>query len=198
MSLQTILEGDKGRAPTKLKWKGIPGRRAAVGKCPLTSGHQLGVRDTKDKCIGGRAKRTSLSVELKTGAKVIGSGVVQALMTQRSQFERNPVLDGKPVKRSQQRGDVICLLLPQDKSCSAVLDTLQALKGGSWDSSQKRIAVIKAREDERDNQLNASLPGQITTDGGDAYIKNNMNKKTSELQYFKCKCEKGSMDNLYQ
>ena len=48
MSLEAILEGDKGRAPTKLKWKGIPGRRATVGKCPLTSGHKLGVRDTKD------------------------------------------------------------------------------------------------------------------------------------------------------
>ena len=59
------------------------------------------MRDTKDKCNGGRAKRTRLGVELKTGANVIGSRVVEALMKQRSQFERNPILDGKPVKRSQ-------------------------------------------------------------------------------------------------
>ena len=59
------------------------------------------MRDTKDKCIGGRAKRARSGVELKTGAKIIGSRVVQALVTQRSQLVENPFLDGKPVKRSQ-------------------------------------------------------------------------------------------------
>ena len=70
------------------------------------------MRDTKDKCVGSSAKRAGLCVELETGAKVIGSRVVQVLITQRSQLVRNPFIDGKPVKRSQKRGDVICLLLP--------------------------------------------------------------------------------------
>ena len=61
------------------------------------------MRGTKDKCIGEGAKRTRLSVKLKTGAKVIRSRVVKARITQRGQLERNPFIDGKPGKRSEKR-----------------------------------------------------------------------------------------------
>ena len=47
--------------------------------------------------------------------------------------------------------------LVEDLSGSAVLDMLKALKGGSQDVDQERMAIIKAGEEERDNKLHASF-----------------------------------------
>ena len=58
------------------------------------------------------------------------------------------------------------ILLLKDQSGSTVLNTLEALKGGGREASQERIAVIQAGKKERDDKLNTSFLGEITTDGG--------------------------------
>ena len=53
--------------------------------------------------------------------------------------------------RDSSKGVMLSDFFFKDKSCRADLDMLQAMKGGIWDASQKQIAIIQAREDERDD-----------------------------------------------
>ena len=58
-------------------------------------------------------------------------------MGQKGNFEFNPVLDRKPVKRFKDGSDVVVLPHPHQDPSSTVLDVLQRLDILAWDPDEE-------------------------------------------------------------
>ena len=72
------------------------------------------------------------------------------------------------MKGFQQGSDVLRFLLSEHQAGSVVLDTLEGVGGGVREAGEVRVAVVKARQNERDNKFGGCFSVKVFPDQGDA------------------------------
>jgi hypothetical protein len=76
--------------------------------------------------------------------------------------------DREPVERLEIGSDVIELPLSEHKAGCVVLYALQSVGGGERKTSEKRVAIVKARQNERDSKFGGGVVVQVFPDQTDA------------------------------
>ena len=75
--------------------------------------------------------------------------------------------DREPVEGLEMGSDMIKFPLSEHKAGCMVLYALQSVSGGERETSEERVAIVKTRQNERDNEFGGGVSVQVFSDQAD-------------------------------